>query len=90
MWSGRAETPHPPCHPAACAPSRSAAPAFLDLFNPAATKAPSQAGSRGVGGSDALAAVATAEAVLGYEGEMWSRCLRCGSAVLMGCVLNGC
>lgn len=57
-------------------PSRSASPAFLDLFNPAATRAPSQAGSRAVGGSDALAAAATAEAVLGYEGEMWSRCLR--------------
>ncbi|KAL4427342.1 hypothetical protein ABPG77_003251 [Micractinium sp. CCAP 211/92] len=53
-----------------------ASPAFLDLFNPAATRAPSQAGSRAVGGSDALAAAATAEAVLGYEGEMWSRCLR--------------
>ncbi|KAL4440259.1 hypothetical protein ABPG75_003260 [Micractinium tetrahymenae] len=53
-----------------------ATPAFLDLFNAEAARAPSQAGRRGVGGSDALAAAATAEAVLGYEGEMWSRCLR--------------
>lgn len=58
-------------------PTRSASPAFLDLFNPAATKAPSQAGGAALGGSDALAAAATSAAVLGYESQMWSRCLGC-------------